>query len=296
MSGRALYRVMVRMLYDPAFAGSVYADRDLALAGEDLSARERNWLVAPDPRAYRTDPLRRSRTLAALMEELSTASALVLRRGREGAVRPETELLDRFFSSSHFHRCIQDGEAMIFAFADYLEHGPPGGVAADRRVAPLALLERAIARVRRAAPPVVNRGAQCPAHLTLAPWAGILSLPAGTSELHHRVSRALRARGRTVLESLLDARWSLPVLVDLSPEPAEHVLVEKTPHTAMPWAEVPVRYAPVTPELFFLLAAAETAVAAGDLAAKARELGAEPGAETAVITNLIDDGLLVPAG
>jgi hypothetical protein len=287
---------MVRMLYDPEFARDVYADRALALAGDDLSARERDWLVTPDPRAYRTDPLRRSRTLAALMEELSTASALVLRRGREGSVRPETELLDAFFSSSFFHRCIRDGGAMIFAFADYLADGPPGGVAADRRVKPLARLERTIARVRRAAPPGAKRRAQSPMYLALAPWAGVLGLPAGTSELHHRVSRALRARGRTVLESLLDRRWSLPVLVDLSPEPAEHLLVEKTPHEEMPWAEVPVRYAPVTPELYVLLQAAATTVAAEDLAAKALELGAEPGAETAVIANLIDDGLLVPAG
>lgn len=296
MSGRALYRVVVRMLYDPDLARAVYADRDGALAGEDLTAEERSWLVAPDPRAYRTDAARRARTLAALMEELSTAAAMALRRGREGARPPETKLLEAFFASRFFHDAIRGGAAMIFAFADYVEFGPPGQV--DARVGPLARLDKAIAAVRRAPAPPAGEPRPRPGdstHLVLAPWARVLAVPAGTSELHHRVRRALTARGRTAIESLLDPRWSLPVLLGLDPDAEEHLVVDKVPEPGMSWADATPRYAPVTLELYSLLRSAETRIAEPALAARMRELGAEPGEEAAVLGNLVTEGLLCPA-
>lgn len=294
MSGRALYRTMVRMLYDPDFARDVYSGRDTTLDGEDLSQTEREWLTEPDPRAYRTDAYRRSRSLAALMEEFPAASAFVLRRGREGSIHPETSLLDAFFSSPVFHRCIRDGSSMVFAFGDYLELEAHEGVAADPRVAPLARLEAALARVRRADPPAgLARDAE---RLALAPWARVLELPSGTAELHHRLGRALTARGRTALQSLLDPRWSLPVLLDLASDREEHVLVERVTGESGTWAEAPVRYAPVTEELYLLLRAAENAMTRSQLEAKARDLGAGPGEEAEVISNLIAEGLITAAG
>jgi hypothetical protein len=282
------------MLYDPDFARDVYTDRDTTLDGEDLSETERDWLTEPDPRAYRTDAFRRSRSLAALMEEFPAAAAFVLRRGREGSIRPETSLLDAFFSSPVFHRCIRDGSSMVFAFGDYLVLEAHEGVAADPRVAPLARLEAAIARVRRADPPAGL--APDAERLALAPRARVVELPAGTSELHHRLSRALTARGRTALQSLLDPRWSLPVLLDLANDQGEHLLVERVPEEGGKWAEAPVRYAPVTDELYHLLRAAETPITRPELEAKTRELGAEPGEEAEIISNLIAEDLLVAAG
>jgi hypothetical protein len=230
------------------------------------------------------------------MEELSTACALVLRRGREGAVRPEAELLDAFFGSPEFHGCVRESRALVFAFADFLESGLPDGLATDPRLRPLVRLERTIAVVRRAPAPATaweeDAGAS---HLVLAPWARVLELELGTSELQHRIARALTARGRTALQSLLDPRWSLPVLLDLSLAASEHILVEKAPEPGMPWAEVPVRYAPVTMELHHLLRGAATAGPRAELEALARKLGAEPGEEPAIIGDLAAQGLLVPA-
>jgi hypothetical protein len=134
------------------------------------------------------------------------------------------------------------------------------------------------------------------AHLILAPWSRVLGLPLGTSELQHRISRALTARGRNALQSLVDPRWSLPVLIDLSPDVEEHLLVEKAPRTGMSWAETPVRYAPITPELYHLLQAAATAGPRAELEAMAGKLGAEPGEETAIVGDLAAESLLVPVG
>jgi hypothetical protein len=235
------------------------------------------------------------------MEELSTASAVALRRGREGPRPPATEILDAFFGSRHFHEAIRDDRALVFAFADYLELGPPGAV--DARVGPLARLERAIARVRRApapdtrtpAPAAPADGGEAGArYLVLAPWARVLAVPGGTAEVHHRIGRALTARGRTAIASLLDPRWSLPVLLDLVPEAEEHLMVDKVAQPGTPWALIAPRYAPVTPELYALLRTAQTACAEPVLAARIRELGAEPGEEAAVLSNLVTEGLLVP--
>jgi len=175
----------------------------------------------------------------------------------------------------------------------------------DLRVGPLSRLERAIAEVRRAPAPPTPAPAppgSTPEHrredkerrLVLAPWARVLAVPGGTAELHHRIGRALTARGRTAIASLLDPRWTLPVLLDLAPEAAEHLVVDKVAEPGTAWAATAPRYAPVTPELHALLRAAETACAESVLAARIRELGAEPGEEAAVLGNLVTDGLLVP--
>ena len=72
-------------------------------------------------------------------------------------------------------------------------------------------------------------------------------------------------------------------------------MVDRVPEPGGSWAETPVRYAPVTAELYSLLKSAETAIAEPALAARMRELGAEPGEEAAVLGNLITEGLLLPA-
>jgi hypothetical protein len=300
MSATSLYRVMVRMLFDPDFARAVYAEGDAALVGVALTAEEHGWLVAGDRRAYRTDTMRRARALAGLMEEFPTASAFVLRRGREGAVRPERELLDAFFSSERFHRCVQDGGSMVFAFAAYLALPAHEGVAADPRVAPLVALESAIAELRRTGPPVEQAARARSPHdrraggrLALAGWARLVRLPAGTHELHRRVGKALVAHERELLASLLDARWSLPVLLDLDADADEHLLVERPPEPGRSWAETEVRYAPVTAELAGLLETAAGGAGRAELAARARELGAAVGEETSILDGLRDEGLLV---
>jgi hypothetical protein len=311
MSARCLYRVIVRMLYDPDFAHAVYRDSGQALAGLDLSAREQSWLVQPDARAYRTDPMRRWRSLTALLEEFPATSAFILRRGREGSVPPEMELLDAFFSGPDFHRCIQDGGSMIFAFSEFLGRKDHGGAPADSRVAPLARLETAIARLRRSrlSQPRPQSSPQSPtqspwqsspqspqpqlsSRLALAPRALILTLPAGTYELHRRISRALEVQQRPAVACLRDPRWSLPVLLDLEPMD-EYLLVEKTIEEGTDRLHSPVRHTTITLELFFLLGEAGAGADRRRLAEKACALGAEPAEAEEIIDGLIAEGLLV---
>ena len=64
MSYHQLQRVVVRMLYDPAFVAQIFADATTALRDEDLTDQERRWLVEVDRRAYAVDPLRRTRIRA----------------------------------------------------------------------------------------------------------------------------------------------------------------------------------------------------------------------------------------
>ncbi|MCW5893357.1 MAG: hypothetical protein KIT14_22820 [bacterium] len=76
MSHLALQRVTVRLLHDPAFVAALYADPERALAGTDLEARERTWLLATPRAAWGTDRARPARVLAALRDEYPVATAL----------------------------------------------------------------------------------------------------------------------------------------------------------------------------------------------------------------------------
>jgi hypothetical protein len=332
MSGLALYKVLVRMLYDPRLVSEVYANGERALQGVEITPAERSWLVRSDRRAWGTDPLRRSRSLAGLMEEFPASCAFILRRGREGAVRPETNLLDAFFGSGVFHASVQEGTSLVFAFGDYLQQDAHAGVAADPRGAVLAVIESAIARVRRTgAGGSATGGGRDAGHrdpdapVAVGPTAGtasdssverdpmlilsrnaeILPLPTGAYELHSRITRTLKATKRKSIEVLLHPQWSLPVLLDLDPSEIEHVLVEGTTSSENQPDEDDRTFTfpggldrrgatvtTVTPELGGLLLAARRSRSQSFLLAEARRLGAEPGEEAGVIASLIAEGLL----
>lgn len=305
MSVEALYRVIVRMLYDPALVEAVYREPGAALEGAGLRAEELDWLRAGEMRAWRTDPMRRARFLTTLIEEFPVSAACALRRMREGVVRVETELLDAFFSSPGFHQGLQAGSAIVFGFGHYLEGAGHGGVAADPRIAPLARLEASIARLRRIEErsleprplsPESPAGRSPAARYRLAPWAELLRGPSGAAELHARISKALQARTRGIVANVLDRQWSLPVLLEFDPDVEEHILVERPPVPGLPWMEAGVRQAPVTPELAGLLRVAATGATWGELAAAARALGADPGEDEDVVAGLVGEGLLVRTG
>lgn len=203
MSARQLQRVAVRMLYDEAFLDRVYADVATATSDCDLTDDERGWLRAPDRRAWKVDPLRRSRSLAALVEEFAVSVAVFVR-----SVPGATAQLDAFFSSEEFHRGMQRGDSLaaIFArwFRDRLE-GPARDVLA---------IEAGLARVRRiheagAAGGIGAAEVGEGATIRLAPGVEILEVAAGIAEGFGASLAALRAR--SLAEAAVDRNFDIPV-------------------------------------------------------------------------------------
>jgi hypothetical protein len=263
MSHVALQRVAVRMLFDPAFAAAVYTAPERALAGLEVGDAERRWLVAADRRAWRTDPYRRARALAALLDEYVAATALA--RSPAAGVAA----LDAFFSSAIFHACIQERGALVVAFGAFLEERVAAGALADARIAPLARLEAAVARLRRVAPAVPPPAPPAPdAMLRLSPHVELLMLPGGTLALFE----ALRAGA---------AAAPLAAAADTP----ESLLLEAH------GGDVAIEHAP--PALAALLAAARAPVSRAVLAAEAVRQGAEPAESGSIVDDLIAQRLLV---
>jgi hypothetical protein len=201
MSARELQRVAVRMLYDEPFLERVYGDVHTATADCDLTADERSWLTIPDRRAWKVDPLRRSRSLAALVEEFAVSVALLVRTSREA-----TALLDSFFSSDAFHRGMQEGASLAQIFGSWL---------VDQTVyRDIVLLEAALARVRR----VYESGSAAPdlagevvpeSTVVLAAGVEVHEFAAGTVQAFEAALVALRVR--SVAEAALDRNFDLPL-------------------------------------------------------------------------------------
>ncbi|MCA9543992.1 MAG: hypothetical protein KC613_06360 [Myxococcales bacterium] len=211
MSALALQRVVVRMLFDEHLVDRVYADPAGALPEVDLTDAERAWLVQPDKRRWRADPLRRYRALQALLEEYPVAGALVIREA--GGV----QALDAYFSDPAFHRCIQDRGVLALSFGRWLAADFTVDVAAAARV------ELALARVRRAAEPGALPPLDAQGTVHTAPWIdAFVTTQAGLQR--YLACRPVLAQGGTAL--VLDGQQPLP------PQPAvtgtATVLVERS--------------------------------------------------------------------
>ena len=171
MSAAAVQRVVVRMMFDPSFRAAVYAEPARALAGADVTAEERAWLVRPDPRAYATDGTRAARALLALTEELPAATAWARAEGRD----PEA-----FFTSPALHACVEERGVLVYAYAAWLAEG------ASAPLAQLVALEAAVARARRGRVEPDPRGDG----LVLGPRAALLPTPDGALAWWHAVREA----------------------------------------------------------------------------------------------------------
>lgn len=153
MSHTALRRVAIRLVHDPGLVDALRSDPVRALAGLELSPEEIAWLLAVPAAAWRTDPERPRRVLAALADEFPTSSRLAPARA------------SRFFASRHFHAAVQERGSLALAFGALMAED------SDPRVVALAALETATAAVRRA--PV--RPAPSPAgHRRLTPHARVV--------------------------------------------------------------------------------------------------------------------------
>ncbi len=162
MSQTALRRVGIRLLHDPGFLARLHEDPQAALAGIDLSSREVAWLLTVPPAAWRTDPDRPARVLAALAEEFPASCALAPDRARA------------FFGSAEFHAAVQERGSLALAFGSFM------GAHADARVAAVAVLERVIAAVRRAPGTVAPA---VPGTRRLTSHARVVRVPDGASAL-----------------------------------------------------------------------------------------------------------------
>lgn len=143
MSYHALQRVVVRMLFDPAFVDQCYNDPANALIDLDLTEMERVQLLATDRRAWGYDPLRRQRTLRTLVEEFKVSTTLALAETRKLA------FLDSFFSSKHFHNAVQTRASMGLAFAKFLSEACQSGQLKTAQLPDIVRVESALARCRR---------------------------------------------------------------------------------------------------------------------------------------------------
>ena len=138
MKHHAAERMMVRMMYDPAFAERVQTD-DAPLRAAGLGEREMGWLRKIDRRAWRHDPARRRRTLRALVEEMKASSAIAL------AEKKRVAFLEAFFESEPFHAAVQARGSLVAAYADYLL----AAELATPQLPEVVRLEAELARCRR---------------------------------------------------------------------------------------------------------------------------------------------------
>jgi len=295
-------RTVVRMLYDAGFARAVYADRDTALAGLELTRAERDALVRPDPRAYATDPYRRARALHGLLVEFPASSWLASRATRD------VRALDGFFSGPQFHDCIATRGSLAAAFGAYLQRAPLG----DGRIRGLAQLEAAIACVRRApSQGSIHRPAAAPeprqerafrparapelrpAHrsggdlLVLSPRHAVIELPSGAAALYEAVASHVRTGGDDVGAFLLQdstpgSRFDMP----FEPAAREFLHIAST-------SVGDVAIAVATAELADLLQFACEVRTRTALASRACALGADPDEAGAVIEDLLHEGILL---
>lgn len=200
MNHAGLQRALFRMQLDPTFDRAL-RDRDRAAErSTGLSPDELACLRASDPRAVAADRhgARRAQFLRNVAEEFAlTLTTLPART------------LEPFPRSREFHDAVREDRPLPLALGAYLHRETRRDAGVQSRA--LLELELVLARARRTTRSVCAVSAD---EVVLAPWAHLVSLPAGTFEL----AAALReADGSAGVE--LDARRSERLLVTAAEEP-----------------------------------------------------------------------------
>lgn len=279
MAHLALQRVIVRMLWDPEFAERVRSQADVALAGEELTGEEIAWLKKPDPRAWRTDPQRRARTLHGLLEEFP-ASGLVAARHPRGVF-----FLDRFFSSTTFHACVRDGASLALAFGTYMAREVAAAVE-DPRVRALSGIESEIAAFRRRVIDPTDR--MLPPGIRLAPGCRLIAVPTGAVALLEEITSRMASKtgGAPALIALGSPGFGdLPASIGFESATA---LLREDDQSRISVEELP-------DALAALLRSVESSPKTREaLLAEARRHGASPGEDAEIIEELVADRTLLP--
>jgi hypothetical protein len=257
-------RALVCMHFDPALAAAIRGDGPVDLP-EPLTAAERDLLRAVDPRALKTDAMRRARAVQAILEEYPVSAALL-----------GTPIVDAFFSSPRFREAVFCRGSMALAFAGYLEDHSAivGGV---------AIIEAAAATVRRALQrplPAVDV-ADPRAHLQCNPRFAPRIVPGGTLAWYER---ALCRLGADPLRALAELRRPWRKRPPRGGQ--QYLLIEGK-------AGGSLALGGASEGLVRLLLAAAQPRPRAELIAIAHELGAEGDEAEELLGDLTGDGLLL---
>ena len=292
MGHQALQRVAVRMFYDPSFVDRVYADPRAATADCELDDRERAWLVRPDRRAWGVDPLRAARSLTTLVEEFPVATArwITTRVDGPGEGRPVGAPSPlQFFSDPVFHEGMQRGASLAALYARWLEGLEPR----DHHLRAFVAIEAALARARRArAARGQTRGqgprrpdsSVAPGDVVLAAGCTLIRVPAGTVAGYAAVLEGLRSDPRPLAEAVIApaATFDVPALGSAE---SEAVLVDVR--------EDEGRLEILGEELAALLQSSALAMTPEAWLARAEALGATPAQAEGLLSDFLDEGVLV---
>jgi hypothetical protein len=285
MAHLALQRVMVRMLYDPAFTDRVLADPAAELADTDLTDEERAWLLDPDPRAWRADPERVHRSLDVLVQQFPASAGLAARAAGD----PRSLL--RYFRSPEFHACMQEGGSMALAFGDWLVERAGTGTFRDSRVTALAGLERAVVALRRSASPVPPPSGPGRRY-RLSPDKALHRAPAGTADLHEAVHRVLGGAEMPLTTAALST--AIPYPADTLRGDGEEALLLELVRDEGPRGKFLVGVAEITEGLAAVLRFADEPRTVAELEAEFVRLGADADEAPDLVTGFLEDGTLVP--
>ncbi len=286
MSAVALQRVVVRMMYDPAFRKRVYDNPERVLRDVPLTPQERQWLVTPTPSAYGADVHRRSRALTGLLEEFPVASALAMR------LPHGLQRLQQFFATHAFHDCVQSRGSMAAAFGSYLSSETFRSRNTPSEIAHLAVLEAGIARVRRISPPPpcfdLNASITAETPIGLASWVVLLTVHPDTLARYYTLLESLQASGKSIVEAVLDTQYRLPRGPGFRGQAIAFVLASHIPGSDGPKLEG------MYDELGQLLSAAQTPVPWRQLVALIEGMDCTPEEAEEVLDGLIADRILCP--
>jgi hypothetical protein len=259
---RALQRALVIALHDPDFTDFA------SLPG--LGAAELAQLAGIDPRARRTDPLRRRRLLRTLAEEYKASTTLLLAETRALAD------LDAFFSSAAFRAAVMADRSLAVALAEHLRALAARAPRTPQLPGVLAL-EATRAACRRDAQRAARPG------VGLAPGVAVLELDAAVLPAIQAVERYLFEIGLMPQVALADDAPRLPALGALTGR-VEHYLLSP--------AEGDIALAPIDAALHRVLAALREPRARKDAVAAVGGAGVPAARAGELVDSLLLEGLL----
>ena len=249
-----------------------------AFLESDLSAEECAWLLAVDKRAFLVNPDVARQTLAVMAKEIDVPVALTIHAGRGS-------LLFGFFSNPRFHRAVQRGESLTAAFCDYLMELALDGEIPDWRLAHVTRLFQMTTRMAHGVcgETDVGRG-----ELQLAPSVDFDWFPNGILELVSS-ARVFCAGIHGTQDMTLDAKDGLGELPMLDDQHKRPVMVE-----VLSGSRRELRTSYIESELAELLTYTRPpGCSRSTLLEKADELGVMASNDEEIITQLVEDGLIL---